>query len=190
MQPIFEPPLQVVTFFTQYLYTLPAGVGFVWLFWRFRDLLRSLRRVMGFATILIGLPAGIFWIHWGATVTGMLREGLHIPFAFLMLTWVRFLPSHAFSQVFIHRARAIELLVFMWLPTILSHGAMVSPRLFSTDLLGLLVSIAAVRLLTGFTHYHRPCGRTQNPANMRLYELLDRSEPPFARTMEGARAAK
>ena len=156
MQPIFEPALQVVTFFTQYFYTLPAGVGFVWLVFRFRDLLHSLRRVAGFAAILIGLPAGIFWIHWGATVTGMLREGLHVPFAFLMLTWVRFLPSQALSQVLIHRARAIELLVFMWVPTMLSHGAMVSPQLFLTDLSGLLVSVSAVRLLTVFTRIPEP----------------------------------
>jgi len=150
MQPVFEAPLQVVTFFAQYFYTLPAGVGFVWFFWHFRDLLRSLRRVAGFAAILIGLPAGIFWIHWGATVTGMLREGLHVPFAFLMLTWVRFLPSDAFNWVPIHRARAVELLVFIWLPTILSNGAMASPALFFTDLLGLLITFVAVRILIVF----------------------------------------
>jgi hypothetical protein len=154
--PVFERPLGIVTFFTQYFYTLPAGVGFAWFVWRFRQLGRSLRRGKGVAVVMIGLPTVGFWIQWGATVTGLLREGLHIPLAFLMLVWLRFTPVADLSHRPLHIARAIELLIFIWLPTIVSHRAVVNRRLLATDLLGLCVTITAVILLTAFIHEPGP----------------------------------
>lgn len=152
LQPFGAPPSQLVLFSTQYFYTLPAGVGFVWFFWRFRELGRSLARSPGFALIMIGLPAALFWIQWGAAVIGLMREGLQVPFAFLMLAWVRFLPPAGSNDRRLHLARAIELLMFIWIPTIVSHRSIANPSLLATDLFGLLVSIAAVLLLTRFTH--------------------------------------
>ena len=38
---------------------------------------------------MLALPVSAFWIQWGFTETGMLREGLHAPFPFLMLAWLR-----------------------------------------------------------------------------------------------------
>jgi hypothetical protein len=150
LQPFIGPPSRLVLFSTQYFYTLPAGVGFVWFFSRLGQLGRALRRSPGFALIMVALPAGLFWIQWGAAVIGLLREGLQVPFAFLMLAWVQFTPPAGSDQRRLHLARAIELLIFMWLTTIVSHRALANPNLLATDLSGLFVTVAAVLLLTRF----------------------------------------
>jgi hypothetical protein len=151
LQPVAGPALPLVTFSTQYFYTLPAGVGFVWFFSRFRQLGRSLRRSLGFALIMVGLPSAHFWVHWGATVIGLMREGLQAQFAFLMLAWVQFIPPAKLNRPWLNLARALELLIFIWVPTIVSHSSIASANFVPTDLLGLLVTIAAVLLLARFT---------------------------------------
>jgi hypothetical protein len=150
LQPFIGPPSQLVIFSTQYFYTLPAGVGFVWFFSRLLQLGRSLRRSPGFALIMVGLPSALFWIHW-PTMIGLMREGLHAQFAFLMLAWVQFIPAAGLNERRLHLARAIELLIFIWIPTIVGHRTIANPNLLATDLLGLFVSVAAVLLLTRFT---------------------------------------
>jgi len=48
--------------------------------------------------------------------------------------------------------KTAELLIFMWIPTFVSHRTVANPHLVATDLLGLLVTVAAVFLLTRFTN--------------------------------------
>jgi hypothetical protein len=151
LQPVVGPPLQLVTFSTQYFYTLPAGVGFVWFVSRFWQLGRGLHRRLGLALIMVGLPAALFWIYWGATVTGLLREGLQAPFAFLMLAWVQFIPAAELNRPWLHLVRAVELLIFIWIPTLVSHGSVASAGLIATDFFGLLLIIAAVQELVVLT---------------------------------------
>jgi hypothetical protein len=73
-------PETVVKLGFLYWATIPFGVGLlyfpVYLFgiWRF-----ACRKVLMFVAVL-ALPLAIFWLYWGDTITGMLREGLHFWF--------------------------------------------------------------------------------------------------------------
>jgi hypothetical protein len=57
----------------------------------------------------------------------------------------------ALNRPRLHLARAVELLIFIWIPTIVSHGSVANADLVATDLFGLLVTIAAVLLLARVT---------------------------------------
>jgi hypothetical protein len=151
LHPVFVPPLGIVTFFTQYYFTLPAGVGLVWFFWRLKQLVLAMLRNTGWTVVMLAAPFGIFLVYWGPTVVGLLREGLHVEFAFLMLIWVAFMPQADLTRPLIHSLRTAELLVFIWLPTFVSQGKLASSEWFSTDLPALCANVAAVLLLTRFT---------------------------------------
>src|SRR5262249_26441140 len=79
------------------------------------------------------------------------REGLHVPFAFLMLIWVSGMPTPELTRPRLHAWRALELLAFLWIPTFVSRAALVNPARRLTDLFSLLLCTGAVLLLTRLT---------------------------------------
>ncbi len=86
----------------------------------------------------------------------MLRAGLHVPFAFLMLAWLRVIPLPVLTRPVVNWARAGELILFLWFPVFISNQRLPSPTLMLTDLLGLALTIGTTVLLVGFTQTLSP----------------------------------
>ncbi len=145
-KPFFVPGLKPVMFSYQWFYTLPAGVGLVWFVLRFTALRRAWQQFRGFLTTMILLPGAALLVYWGATSTGLMREGLHATFAFLMIAWCAASVDRSPTRG-MQIARALELLLFIWLPTQISNNGLLSKAHRSTDILGLAMSLASTALL-------------------------------------------
>ena len=121
-------PLDGVTFFTQYYYTLPGC--------RVRVVLLALPASGSCALACrrtgspdARAPGERLLDPVGRTETGMLREGLHVPFAFLMLAWLRVIPLPVLTRPVVNWARAAELILFLWFPVFISNQRLTSPKL-------------------------------------------------------------
>ena len=67
----------IVHFFFQYWTTVPFGLAIVFFPLLIQSLWRALRRWPWAVTVGVIVPFAVFAIYWGASSTGMLREGMH-----------------------------------------------------------------------------------------------------------------
>ncbi|MFN8035249.1 MAG: glycosyltransferase family 39 protein [Acidimicrobiia bacterium] len=132
-----------------YWTTVPFGVGLVvfpvYLFglWRF-----AVRHARYFVAIIV-TPLVVFWLYWGFSITGLLREGLH---AWLIATLIAaflglvLLSSRRVLVVlrYCASARVASLVVMLCVPTVASSGWLDGRRFLVSNLLSLTLLFGGV----------------------------------------------
>jgi hypothetical protein len=136
----------VVHFFFQYWDTLPFGMGLVFFPLLIAGLWHALRRWPWPVTATVVAPFALFGVYWGASSTGMMREGLQAWTLTLVAVlacqqaaagfgWLRSRPLHALLTL-----RAVEVLAMAILPTLLTRHELISATFPLTD----AVAVAAM----------------------------------------------
>lgn len=155
-----SPP--VVHFFFQPWNTLPFGFGLLGFVPLCRRLWLAARaRAAVFALAALG-PLALFTLYWGASLTGMLREGLHPWFLSLVVLAASACPREGRLpawETFLLTGRAVEVWLMCFLPTLLTFPAL--PRLaygwLNAAALGLhLTCLGALTLLCFHVYRGRP----------------------------------
>jgi hypothetical protein len=149
----------VVQFFFQYWDTLPFGAGIAFFccglvrliyvaFWKARAWL----------LLVFVIPFALFTLYWGASISGMLRENLHAWFLgltiFVVIIWKKYMGhSQRFWRIcnWALLFRGVEILLMLLLPSIWSQHMMLRKQFALTDILALLVMVAATAWLSGYT---------------------------------------
>jgi hypothetical protein len=145
-----SPP--IIHFFFQYWNTLPFAIGLPFFPLVVAWLLRGLRLHKRTILTLVFIPFGLFAIYWGFSVTGLMREGLHVWLLTLLVlyTCLRFTGSSWRWESSVGSAliasRGVESLVMLLLPTLVTNHAAIG-RL--SDILPLSVMVVGMSLLTG-----------------------------------------
>lgn len=142
-----------IHFFFQYWNTLPFGIGILFFPLLLVSLWRAWRlwRWPVFAAVLA--PFLAFWIYWGASRTGMLREGLQAWVLVLLavvalqqtkagLPWLRSKPIRAILAL-----RAVELLVVALGPALATRHVLVGSAFALTDVVALVAMVALAAIL-------------------------------------------
>jgi hypothetical protein len=137
----------VVHVFFGYWNALPFGVGLlafpvvISLLWRFA------RQWPWYAWGLIVLPLLLFAAYWGATVTGLLREGMHpwVVSLVLILAWTLSVSRQRIRMPVrvLLALRPIEALAMMLVPVIATTGLTVDRDFRGTDLLAWVLMIGS-----------------------------------------------
>jgi hypothetical protein len=156
---------RIIHFFFQYWNTLPFGVGIV--FYPFLGLVlaRFTRRHPWISGATVILPFVVFAVYWGATTTGMLREGLHVWVLTLLIIFVwevstsppNWLRSRFFRLVLLSRAG--ETLLMLVLPSAETQRRLVQSAFVATDVLALL-AIAVTLAVLAYILWRELDGRT------------------------------
>jgi hypothetical protein len=149
-----SPP--IVHFFFQYWDTLPFGVSIVFFPLLLLGLWRAWRRWRWPVLATIVVPLVIFTFYWGASSTGMLREGLQawVLTIFVVLaceqaargfSWLRSRPIRGLLTL-----RALEVFALATVPALATRHEVISPNFKLTDtaaVLGLVAFSAALGAL-------------------------------------------
>jgi hypothetical protein len=151
-----SPPL--IRWFFQYWNTLPFGAGIAFfLFGLLRLLYVGYVKVRAWLAALIVIPAVFFFLYWGISSGGILREGLHAWFLGLMIfavvIWQRFLRRFDLFFRFCNWAllfRGAETLCVLLVPTIASQRVLVQPPFVLSDAVALIAMIAGVACLYAY----------------------------------------
>jgi hypothetical protein len=137
--------------------TLPFGVGLLYFPVFLAGLARFGRRNPAILLAGLMLPLAAFTIYWGATVTGMMREGLQgwLVFALLMafLGHSVVARSRRWSRTvqLCLAARGIEILAMLTGATLLTDELLRDNPYRTTDIASLALMLSAVTLLTTLT---------------------------------------
>jgi hypothetical protein len=143
----------IIHFFFQYWTTVPFGFAIVFLPMLLLGLWRALRRWTWGVMALVVLPFVGFTIYWGASTSGMMREGLQF-WALCVIgvlaceqgaerfRWLRSLPARL-VLVF----RAVEVLGVILIPTLSTRHEVLSSIYWPTDLVALALIFAMVGTL-------------------------------------------
>jgi hypothetical protein len=142
-----------VHFFFQYWNTLPFGIGILFFPLLLASLWRAWRlwRWPVFAAVIA--PFAAFTIYWGASRTGMLREGLQAWVLVLLavvalqqtragLARIRSKPIRAILAL-----RVVELLLVALGPALATRHVLVSPGFALTDVVALVAMVAFAAIL-------------------------------------------
>jgi hypothetical protein len=132
-----------------YWATVPFGVGLLffplYLFgiWRF-----ARHQMMLFMAVLL-VPFVVFWLYWGDTITGLLREGLQFWFiASVVLAcfgYVMYSSRGVLNAVrWIATARVASVLVMLLVPTIGGSGVFGDDRFDLSNVVALTLMVAGV----------------------------------------------
>lgn len=115
----------IVHFFFQYWNGVPFGVGIVVFPFVVMAMIRLVRRIPWITFGLIAVPFVGFWVYWGSSHTGLLREGLHPWFLTLILLFgIEITPilsaggRGALTLRVVLLVRVLECLVMMTFPTL------------------------------------------------------------------------
>lgn len=145
----------IIQFYFQYWNTLPFGVGILFYPFAIAGLLKaSIKATVPFLAVVL-IPFLLFALYWGTTTSGLLREGLHVWVVVVLLTfvWSRRSrdsdPSRVLRIVFgvVASSRAIEILLMMLLPTLLTAPSQISKRFLTTDVFALATMVLGVGAL-------------------------------------------
>lgn len=161
----------VVHFFFQYATTIPFGFGIVFLPMLLVSLWRALRRWPWPTLALVVLPFVGFLVYWGASDSGMMREGLQF-WALCVIAvvaceqgaerfgWLGSLPARLVLVI-----RAVEVVAMAVVPTIATRGEVLSAIYWPTDLvaLALIVGFAAILARQIWTARPDPGGAAVDP---------------------------
>lgn len=144
-----SPP--IVHFFFQYWNTVPFAVGLLFFPVFLARLLSGFRIHKWTIMTLAIIPFVLFAIYWGFSVTGLMREGLHVWLLALLIVYgyLRFSSGPwAWELTWLGPAlmasRAVESLVILVVPTIVTNHAVIG-RL--SDVLPLLVMFMGMSML-------------------------------------------
>jgi hypothetical protein len=128
INPLFGSTNGAVHFFFQYWTGLPFGYGILFFPLLLAALFRATRRWPWAVTVVVFFPFLLFTAYWGASLSGMLREGLQAWALVLLavialeqaaggLPWARSRPVRAILAL-----RAVEVLAVAIGPVIATHG--------------------------------------------------------------------
>jgi hypothetical protein len=135
----------VIHFFFQYWTTVPFGFGIVFLPMLLVGLWRALRRWTWPVLALVVLPFVGFTVYWGASTSGMMREGLQF-WALCVIGvlaceqgaehfgWLRSTPARVVLVL-----RVAEVLGMFLIPTVATRHELVSSIFWPTDVVALLL---------------------------------------------------
>jgi hypothetical protein len=148
----------LVQFFFSYWNTLPFAMGlgifFPWSIW----VTRSAKRFAAPFLVAIALPFVFFAIYWGASHSGLMREGLHPWYCtlFLFLTWAAsrtegMSRTIAKTLMTVQPVRTIELLAMLLATTVLPDLHLVNPKYAVTDVAALMAMVGGSLLLARST---------------------------------------
>jgi hypothetical protein len=144
---------RAIHFFFQYWNGLPFGVGIVFYPLLLIALARAWRRWRWPVAATVLVPFAVFAVYWGASQTGMLREGLQawvlVLFAVVALQqasagfpWLRSKPIRAILSL-----RSVELLAVALGPALTTNHLLVSSRFALTDVAALVAMVALASCL-------------------------------------------
>ena len=142
----------VVHFFFQYWNTLPFGVAIVFFPLLLASLYRAARRWPWPFAATVAIPFVLFAIYWGASSTGMMREGLQLWALTLFVVvgceqaargfpWQRSTPIRAILAL-----RVVEVLAVALIPTIATRHELLGDGIALTD-------ATALCMMLGFGAY-------------------------------------
>jgi hypothetical protein len=142
----------VVHFFFQYWTGLPFGLGVLFFPLLLIGLWQAMRRWPWAITAVVIVPFVIFAVYWGASSTGMLREGLQAWVLTLLIvvaveqclgrfSWLRHASLRGLLAL-----RSVEILLVAMLPTIVTRHRVYQQQFRLTD----LVAVGAIFLSCGF----------------------------------------
>jgi hypothetical protein len=127
-----------------YWATIPLGVGLLYFPLYVFNLWTFARRKAALFFALLGIPFVLFWLYWGDTITGMLREGLQFWFvsslivAFFACVWLSD-QRVVLGLRWLATARGLSVLVMLWLPTLASSGLFGDQRYELNDVISLIL---------------------------------------------------
>lgn len=171
--PVTAPPLTVVQFFFQYWTALPFGIGIAFFFCMIRLLGAGFAMARGWLIWELIIPLAFVTIYWGASTTGLLREGLHAwVLGLLVYAVVMWNKSSGISDRFWRAAnwtmlfRGLEAWCMLLLPSILSRHHLTQPGFRVTDVISLLaVTIGTGWLFWQMFSYGEKLRRAECPRN-------------------------
>jgi hypothetical protein len=142
-------PAPVVQFGFLYWATVPFGVGLLFFPLYLFGLWRFARHQMLLFTAVLLVPLVVFWLYWGDTITGLLREGLQFWFiASVVLAcfgYVMYSGRGVQNAVrWIATARVASVLVMLLVPTIGGSGVFGDDRFDLSNVLALALMVAGV----------------------------------------------
>lgn len=156
---IFEKSPNIIVFFFQYWNTLPFSLGLTSFVLVLVKLYRGAKNFPFVFTVTIILPFVIFSIYWGAFTTGMMREGLHVwVFSiFLFITWSLLSANKEGIQLSCWQSalfalRAVEIVLMLLLPTLLTTHTYLSPSYTNIDLIMLTIMVLGVGWLGWYSY--------------------------------------
>jgi len=144
----------IIRFFSQYWNTLPFGFGLIafpilvaasFLFVR--------KHPVQFISFVLS-PFLLFWLYWGASSSGLLREGMHVWFFTVVYAVALICYENATKYVFLFRIvcllfalRAVEILAMLMLPALVSNHAITSKPFWFNDAMCVFAMIIGVSCL-------------------------------------------
>ncbi len=140
-----SPP--VVHFFFQYWNTLPFGVAIVFFPLLLVALWRAARRWPWPVTASVVVPVALFAVYWGASSTGMMREGLHFWALTLFAVvgceqaatgfgWLRSRPIRVLLTL-----RVVEVMAVVATPTLATRQELIAAGFKLTDAVAVLLML-------------------------------------------------
>lgn len=143
----------IIHLFYEYWTSVPFGLGILFYPLLILSTWRSLRTWTWPTTVFIGVAFLAFAIYWGASATGMLREGLHAWVLSLLVMVGAEQAAHGFpylralSTRLILLSRVVEVLLVAMLPTIVTSHVLISSQYVITDVVALAMMLSAAFLL-------------------------------------------
>ena len=145
------PSPGVVHFYFQYWNALPFGVGIAFFPLLIGALVRVFLRTPWLAVVVALSPIVLFSIYWGGPISGMLREGLQVWILALLAlyAWSRFREPRPLwygsrLERIVLSGRALEVLLMLLLPTLLTSHVLISRQFALTDAIALATMIAGL----------------------------------------------
>jgi hypothetical protein len=143
----------VAHFFFQYWTTIPFGFGIFFFPLLLVGLYRALRRWAWPVSAVVVIPFAIFTLYWGASSSGMLREGLQFWSLCLIgvlaceqgaehFGWLRLRPARVVLIL-----RAVEVVAMAVVPAIATRSEALSAVYWPTDLVALVAMVGFATLL-------------------------------------------
>jgi hypothetical protein len=144
----------LVHFYSSYWNTLPFAIGFSvffpWCFW----MIQLGRRFRALFLAVIVVPFVLFAIYWGASHSGLMREGLHPRFftLFLFLIWGASRTEGMGRRIastlrMVQALRTAEVLGMLLATTILPKFLLLDPQHAVSDAASLAAMVGASLLL-------------------------------------------
>lgn len=145
----------IIRFFFQYWNTLPFGVGILYFFYLIRILFTGATKLPYLFVAIILLPLLSFTVYWGAAITGMLREGLHVwVFSIIVFTSLVFRKYFCSKSYFwknyntILGLRGFEVIAMLLIPIWASKLIVVNDIFILNDIIMLLLMLAGTAWLS------------------------------------------
>jgi hypothetical protein len=151
---IFGKSPDTIVFFLQYWTSIPFGMGLLCFPLLLIQLYRGVKKFPIEFIAAVFVPFLIFSIYWGGATTGMMREGLHVWVFCLLLFIIWSCVFRSKGKMRIARwqsvlisLRAVEIVLMLLLPSLISNKKIMQEPYFLSDLVQLVIMIIGVMWL-------------------------------------------